>query len=675
MTNTDLEQTKASTNALNENSKALEANANAAKKNAEINADSFANNAAHINKYVSTIQEIPKRFNDSIDTIKKFSGEIQNMAKEFPSLTGSIVAGVLGASKALEGFGKNTKGVSDLSAQVRSFTETMGFAGTDAAKTMIKMAEAADSQRKLQAEILEGASASGSLNKIYADGVLDLKTFNNQVQAQSMWMTDLAKSTGYTKDTIAGFYSQMKTIPGALDQVIDGSKTGGENMTELAAAMHLARGNGVSLDTVFQDLNKALNDYGLEGDKALLFSARMSDINKELGAPLDNVRTYMNGVADSFGRWGDESEGSARLFNNMYQGLKDTGLSAKQTSDVIGEMTGNIHSLTTAQKAFISQQSGGRGGLSGALDIEKKLSEGKLDEVMKMMQTSLKKQFGGRIVSLEEASKNEGSAAKFMQQRAFLEGGPFGKIAKDPETANKIIQMMAKGGDVKAKDLKSDSLALSQPINAGVALQKQQVTLLSSMNNTMESIRDMGMRGSSDFINDISAVGSGGRELNANMANAQTKSANPYEKHIDLQRKQVSEVFESIGNNVGEGGDTVKIIENKVKSSLPKSQPTDNENYDAQKRNIADRMARTKADQSMSESRKSTLLDDMDKQLVEVRKNEKNQNTKNQQHTQAQQQPHAGKQQLDVVVHGICINCGNKMSSGQASAIMPTPGK
>jgi hypothetical protein len=153
---------------------------------------------------------------------------------------------------------------------------------------------------------------------------------------------------------------------------------------------------------------------------------------------------------------------------------------------MVSGIAGGIKDLDIAQKAFISAQTGGPGGLAGGYQIEMMMREGNMDQVFNMVQQTLKQQFGGSIVTLEEAAQNAGSAAQMVRQVAFLRQGPLGNVVKSDQEAYRLLEAMKTGTGPGA--LKSPEAAMKGALAEGEGIQKRQSTILTNIANFTERL-------------------------------------------------------------------------------------------------------------------------------------------------------------------------------------------
>ena len=119
------------------------------------------------------------------------------------------------------------------------------------------------------------------------------------------------------------------------------------------------------------------------------------------------------------------------------------------------------------------------------------ISEGKLDEVAKMAEDSLKKQMGGKIVSQQEASQSEQAAAQYQKQLMLVRQGPLGQFAQDEQSAMKLVESFSKGAKIDGKELKplvDKNTLLEQTMKTGQQIQDTTNSRLNALNNTMQML-------------------------------------------------------------------------------------------------------------------------------------------------------------------------------------------
>jgi hypothetical protein len=380
---------------------------------------------------------------------------------------------------------------------------TFAAAAAKSKEAVIQLAEStfkhADNMLRAQTAYVQMAARTGELGDVQRAAGKDFKDLGTIIESQQTLLRNAREATGLTAAQTERWYNQLGLIPGALTAVTETAEKGGRTMSMLTAAIETAVGTGRSQDDVMKDLNIAFKDYGLVGEKALLFSVRMSDVSTRLKAPIEDVTSALRSSADAFKMFstGQESasrasEGLAETLNTYGKALESTGLSASQSIDIIGQMTNQVAKLTIGQKAFISQQTGGPGGLSGAFRIEQRLQQGDTAGVVNDALKAIENQMG-KLVSVDQAARDEGAANQLVKQTALLQQ-LLGPMVKDQQTAEKLIQarinQQAGVPDAIKEALKPTGV--QDAAQKGLALQAKSNSTLTTIANTLEQIRDLG---------------------------------------------------------------------------------------------------------------------------------------------------------------------------------------
>src|SRR5271166_3703252 len=152
------------------------------------------------------------------------------------------------------------------------------------------------------------------------------------------------------------------------------------------------------------------------------------------------------------------TEGLTAIMKDYATALEATGMSSQRAVTAAGSIIGAMGKMSMAQKSFLSSQTGGPGGLLGAVQIEKMLREGKTAEVAEKIQMALKRQFGGQGVVTQADVRDEASAAAFERQRLMLTSGTFGIKAKDEDEATNMLEAIKSGN--LGKDLGQAGMGL-----------------------------------------------------------------------------------------------------------------------------------------------------------------------------------------------------------------------
>ena len=441
------------------------------------------------------------------------------LTKQLTTEMGLLTGAVFGATKAFDGFG-NISGVNTFTGSLDkavsmakglgsgAMTALQGIAkivGVDprvatsieglATKILTvghRMAEVADVGLKLQTGFLQMSAAGGNFGRVFEQSGPHLGNLNNLLQQQIKLIVSSSSATNTSTEETVKYYNELGKIPGYLTENIRNIDSAGHSINMLTAAIKLANGTGQTQEAILNDLKTAYVAYGEGGEKALEFTARIADLSQKYNIQIEDTRSFMTDMANSFKFLGDNAQGTADVFERFFQNLKDTGLSARASRDVVEDFTKSIGNLTIAQKAFLSARTGGPGGLMGAVQIEEEIRKGNIDQVRKRVEQALKQQFG-RIVTQEEGAKSERGAQEFIRQRMFLQQGPFGQIfgqgAEGEGKATRFLEALAKPGGVGGRDVATE--ALRKDIQRGTDVSNKSLTPLTKAVAELEGIRMM----------------------------------------------------------------------------------------------------------------------------------------------------------------------------------------
>lgn len=361
-----------------------------------------------------------------------------------------------------------------------------GFEGV--ASFAMQIAQSADNALKLQNAVVQLASKTGELGDVYSAAGTNLNNINEILQLQQKALTDTATATQLPIDAIEKYYAELGSVPRALKENITSSSNASQSVSMLTATIQYATGSGRKYSEVIDDLKTAFRDYNLTGEDALKFTARMGELSNKFGVELSDVRDSLRATADAFKIFGNEGEGAAAIMNDYLGALEKTGLSGRSSIEIIKGLTDGIKGMGLAQKAFLSAQTGGPGGLMGAFQIEKELREGKIDKVFAQVRQQMQRQFG-QIVTLDEAAQSPQAAAQLTKQIAILRQGPLGQFAKDDQSAIRLLEGFKNKDTGKVTSEALSGTILKDTMGAGVDLQKKSVTELSRIRAILEATR------------------------------------------------------------------------------------------------------------------------------------------------------------------------------------------
>lgn len=397
--------------------------------------------------------------------------------------------------------GKKLLGIlSNMGLGGKALAEVMTYSGAKLAQFAKSVMTGADNSLRFQSILFQGAARGGAIKQLY-DGIDESFTGIgehlgdlNKVTAQfQSVMMDAADATGQTADQMAGYMSYVLQAPDGLGAMSKGLDIGGQHMESLTAVTQLAQGAGLDITQTYKDINQVLYDTGMTYQDGTRFAARFADVSKDLGARSEQVRETLLGTSNAF-----------RLFvrtgvdaTKMNQGLVDSvkayaealeraGVPAQNALELAGNQVKQMANLNEAQEAFISQTTGGPGGIRGALELEDLMDRDPLAAQRKMVD-AMKQAVGGRIITREEALRT-GQEQQYLMQRQMLMQGTLGMKAGSRAEAQDMIEAMARGIPFKAPSDVEKEKAAAETIQRGQEQEKLTYTGIKEASLTAERV-------------------------------------------------------------------------------------------------------------------------------------------------------------------------------------------
>ena len=314
-------------------------------------------------------------------------------------------------------------------------------------------------------------ASTGELTSYYNKTGESLGNLNNTTQDYIDQTIAQGKAGNRTEEQTLKIASTFGLIPGALNSVINATGKASDNMGGLTASLKLADATGLGLSATQDAITHSQKSFTTSTIDAkthmqdsLVLTAGLSELSNKLHISYDTVSkgifsasdelmNYTNAGKDAF----TMTTGLRNITNEMAGGLMDAGMSGDKAMKTIGSYTKSMEGMTTAQKAFLSAQTGGPGGLQGAAQIENMIRKGDIEGLKKKVEETLKKQFGGKIVTTEDAANDSTgqAAAQYNKQKMLLQQGPLGSMVKSDADAAQFLDMM------KGKESGKTSTALS----------------------------------------------------------------------------------------------------------------------------------------------------------------------------------------------------------------------
>jgi hypothetical protein len=498
-------------------------------------ADDYRKSLENLESPSTTIYKIFDRLKISSDELKDgltSSGsafeKLQSIAVNYPQIMAAVSLATQGASKA---FGQLTNELTDVTgfetyqarhAQIKDAISKLGekdapgIAKAMGSESADKLQQAADKANiNIKAFALNTLDASNN-QKLFNETLFktaattgQLDVLNNQIKTYGSLdavgaqyiekLKQIQLNTGLTTSESEKYLNNIMKIPGALDLVATTTATGSNMIKGFGEALiTLSQGAGVPVEKLVAQTQELRDSFNLittgpgsegAGDKVLTFLASTAKAANQLGLDSQTLRSHITNLASSFKLYGDNSQG---LVENMYKvakGLEATGLSAKSSAELAEGYIQNFKNLSLAQKAYLSEQSGGPGGLQGAFDIDALLREGKFDEVAKKVKETLKSQMGGELISVQEARQSPEAAAQFAKQITLLQQGPLGGFAKSNDAAERLLEGMKAEDEGKVGALDDSSKSLKDYFEGGKSKQDENNTLISRSNDALDAIK------------------------------------------------------------------------------------------------------------------------------------------------------------------------------------------
>jgi hypothetical protein len=371
------------------------------------------------------------------------------------------------------------------------------------------------------------AASTGDLNSLFDDNRLKLKDLSSMTATFTDFVNKSADANSMDSKEVFGYAAALGTIPGFMKSIIT-SGDGATNQTSgLSTAMKLMSGSGESMSIVTEELTKGFEDLAnangkltsqQSAQKSAEFFATISNSAQTLGLRFADVKKVMDDVAQTFKYTGDNTAAAATILGRYSGALQSTGLTSQAAAELTGDMIKQVSGLTVAQKAYISSQSGGPGGLQGAFKLEEMMREGKTDQVMEMTEKVMRQKMGGNIVSLKDAANDPAAAAQFMKQRTMLQSGIFGigKGSTD-EQATHILEAL-KNKDTKSFAEMSGSKGLESVMNKGNEIQNENSNMFKSMTQSLQQIATATALSAGMDIKDLAGNNSPLKDLNEQRA-------------------------------------------------------------------------------------------------------------------------------------------------------------
>lgn len=251
------------------------------------------------------------------------------------------------------------------------------------------------------------------------------------------------------KEVVEKLALSLGQIPGGMESMVKGIDIASTHFDTLTAVMQLATGAGLDQTQTMQDIKKATEQTGMGIEDAVKYMGNLAGVSTRLHGQIGDVRAAMLEVTGAFKLYSTGGEQAAKMnqglsdsIENYAWSLHQSGLPIENAIELAKKQVLGMKDLGIAQEALISQTTGGKGGVQGALefDLLKRTDPAK---AAKQVQDSMKQLMGGSIISEEQAVKT-GRGDQYIKEQMLLKSGIGGmKAGSDDEAYAMINQIIA----------------------------------------------------------------------------------------------------------------------------------------------------------------------------------------------------------------------------------------
>lgn len=437
----------------------------------------------------------------------------------------------------------------------------------------------ADNVLRFQNGIMDAMAAGGSFHD-FLDGTQEgfsgigrgLEGLNKETSKMQNIMGKAMIATGIeSTDVMGNFMKVLMSSPDALGAMTKGLDIAGTHTDSLTGIIRLAHGANLDVMQAFQDVSKVEAQFGINTQNATELVMRQVDVMKGLKARQEDVHEAIFKTLNTykmFTREGVDSnkmtQGLTDSVKNWAGALKSAGVPIQTALELGAKYTSQLKDMDEAQESFVNQQTGGSGGLLGALEFETLLTKdpaaaaAKATEAMKM---EMKKQGFSQIISKEQAVQmGEAGARQYQLQRQLTQSGIFGVKAQSKEESDAMIGALAKGTDLgeAMSDAKKNEV-LAQTMQTGAAKEQLAYTGVKEANITAEIVRMQGGTISLENMQNAFAARSGGMEATGRGIGAQQRLLQTRQEAgmAQAQGTGTDLAFKTVGNFIA---DSKKLV-------------------------------------------------------------------------------------------------------------------
>jgi hypothetical protein len=416
-------------------------------------------------------------------------------------------------------FDNLSQGAKGTTAQITELTERFkGLSDSQKARFGISdqfiavaehMGKLRDASINMQNAFLQNQAAAGKLGGAVGELGDRFPDLNLRIEEFNSLTSEVGNIVGLTSQEVGQYFMQLDKIPGTLEDNIRVHKDGVESVSELEAALLVARGTHQDYGVVIGQVDTMMSEFGLSTEESLQSISKMFSVTQSVGLKMNEVASFTTNAGNAFKFLGDTADsaqnniaGSLAVLKELTPALKDAGLGADAATDLVERFVSGLAGMSTAQQAFLSGQTGGPGGLLGALEIEQSLSEGGLADVAGRVQQALRDQVGGELITREQAiQRGEAGAQQFEFQRQLLMQGPFGNLAQDPQQASALIEALQKGDLTAIEEMQATGQQdLEAVVKDGNSIAQEQTSILTRISNQISEFANQNIMTSGQTV-------------------------------------------------------------------------------------------------------------------------------------------------------------------------------
>jgi hypothetical protein len=356
------------------------------------------------------------------------------------------------------------------------------------AEALIKTMEGFDRTVATERAIIGIAAATGQLTSMFDEQGASLVPLEDEYASFNQMLYNVAAATGRSEEEVqTAALAFGKAFPEALSKSISAIGENGVAMNALQASITLASAYQIEHGDVVQGLTKIYQSFGTVGDDAFQAMTGIFEVAQDLDLPIDRVSSTIMSSAEAFKILGDNVMGVTSIMETFTKAFEESNLSPEGIMQVVGSMTRGIDQMKVGTRAFISAQTGGPGGIAGAIDMDIALMEGRVDEVLGKTMQAMEQQFGGPVLTTEDVKRDESLAGEFYKQVQYLT--QVAGIAGSDREAYRILEAMSTGVTDQLELGKSEEerqAEMQSAIARGNTIQERGVTELTTIRQQME---------------------------------------------------------------------------------------------------------------------------------------------------------------------------------------------